>query len=283
MSGRIPNLISDGFAGLEAMLVEIDGVFDATSALDHFSHWSKIEEMGKWVVDLTPSRIGKPLVPELIGRQSEMALSSGYSANYSMVTCGGQSAAPLIFGMNKAAKNGQRLEMSSSISSKSVTILNFAVPSQTTQQMAADAVTQIDTRKPAPPAAFIVIPWEIGNDIYSGQTAQQAYENYRDYCLARQAAGAKVIAITVCDRNQSTPGGLNPTQFRAEIAAANALLTANYSSFADALVNSNDVPALADASNFSDGIHPDGTDLQGLAPLIEAAILEITAQALGGE
>jgi len=170
-----------------------------------------------------------------------------------------------------------------SISSKSVAIFNFAVASQNTRQMAADAVTQIDIRKPAAPAAFIVIPWEIGNDIYSGQTAQQAYENYRDYCLARQAAGAKVIAITVCDRNQSTPGGLNPTQFRAEIAAANALLTANYSSFADALVNSNDVPALADASNFSDGIHPDGTDLQGLAPLIEAAILEITAQALGGE
>lgn len=119
MGGRIPNLIPDGFAGLEAMLGEIDGVFDATSALDHFSHWPKIEEKGKWVVDLTPSRIGKPLVPELIGRQSEMALSSGYSANYSMVTCGGQSAAPLIFGMNKAAKNGQRLEMSSSISSKS--------------------------------------------------------------------------------------------------------------------------------------------------------------------
>ena len=119
MRGRIPNLISDGFAGLEAMLGEIDGVFDATSALDHVSHWPKIEEMGKWVVDLTPSRIGKPLVPELIGRQSEMSLSSGYSANYSMVTCGGQSAAPLIFGMNKAAKNGQRLEMSSSISSKS--------------------------------------------------------------------------------------------------------------------------------------------------------------------
>ena len=119
MRGRIPNLFSDGFAGLEAMLGEVDGVFDATSALDHFSHWPKIEEMGKWVVDLTPSRIGKPLVPELIGRQSEMALSSGYSANYSMVTCGGQSAAPLIFGMNKAAKNGQRLEMSSSISSRS--------------------------------------------------------------------------------------------------------------------------------------------------------------------
>lgn len=119
MKGRVPHLIADGFAGLASMLDELDGVFDATSALDHFSHWPRIEEAGKWVVDLTPSRIGRPLVPELIGRQSEMSLSSGYSANYSMVTCGGQSAAPLIFGMSKAAKNGLRLEMSSSISSRS--------------------------------------------------------------------------------------------------------------------------------------------------------------------
>jgi acetaldehyde dehydrogenase len=119
MRGRVPNLISNGFAGLEALLGEVDGVFDATSAQDHLSHWPKIEEMGKWVIDLTPSRIGKPLVPELIGRQSEMALSSGYSANYSMVTCGGQSAAPLIFGMSKATKKGLSLEISSSISSRS--------------------------------------------------------------------------------------------------------------------------------------------------------------------
>lgn len=119
LKSRIPNIITNGFVGLEPMLEELDGVFDATSALDHLTHWPIIESKGKWVVDLTPSRLGRPMVPELLGRHDSMALSSGYPVNYSMVTCGGQSAAPLIFGLGAAAKNGIRLEISSSISSKS--------------------------------------------------------------------------------------------------------------------------------------------------------------------
>jgi acetaldehyde dehydrogenase (acetylating) len=119
MKSRIPNLISNGFEGLEALLGGLDGVFDATSALDHLDHWPTIQTHGKWVIDLTPSRLGSPMVPELLGRHESMALSKGFSVNYSMVTCGGQSAAPLIFGMGKAAKGAVRLEISSSISSKS--------------------------------------------------------------------------------------------------------------------------------------------------------------------
>lgn len=119
MKTRIPNLISEGFDGLKSLLGELDGVFDATSALDHLSHWPKIKEHDKWVVDLTPSRLGKPVVPELLGRHKSMALSSVFSVNYSMVTCGGQSAAPLIFGMGMSVQGGVGLEISSSISSRS--------------------------------------------------------------------------------------------------------------------------------------------------------------------
>ncbi len=119
MKSRIPNLITNGFEGLDSMLDDLDGVFDATSALDHLSHWPTIQRHGKWVIDLTPSRLGFPMVPELLGRHESMALASSFSVNYSMVTCGGQSAAPLVFGMGKAAEGAVRLEISSSISSKS--------------------------------------------------------------------------------------------------------------------------------------------------------------------
>jgi acetaldehyde dehydrogenase (acetylating) len=119
MKGRIPNIVSTGISGLGSMLGELDGVFDATSAADHQVHWPLIESYDKWVIDLTPSRLGKPMVPELLGQHNSMALSSQYCVNYSMVTCGGQSAAPLIFGMGGAVKGGIGLEISSSIASKS--------------------------------------------------------------------------------------------------------------------------------------------------------------------
>ena len=117
--GKVENLISTGINGLMASGLEFEGIFDATSAFDHREHWESMSQKGKWMIDLTPSRIGKPFVPELRGKVSGMDLSKDFVANYSMVTCGGQSSAPLLYAMSQNATEISEVEVSSSIASLS--------------------------------------------------------------------------------------------------------------------------------------------------------------------
>ena len=117
--GQIKHIIINGIEGLIPHLNEIDGVFDATSAFDHFKHWEILSKADKWVIDLTPSKIGMPMVPVLMNRQSSMQLLFDKSSNYSMVTCGGQSSAPLIYALTEASVGISEVEVSSSIAALS--------------------------------------------------------------------------------------------------------------------------------------------------------------------
>ncbi len=119
MEGRIPHLISDGIVGIAKVLDLVDGVFDATSAFDHRAHWEVLSAAGKWVIDLTPSKIGVPMVPVLIGRAASMNLIPEKVANYSMITCGGQSSAALVYAMSVNSSRVAQVEVSSSIASLS--------------------------------------------------------------------------------------------------------------------------------------------------------------------
>lgn len=111
--------IDSGIEGLIPFLDEIDGVFDATSAFDHHGHWEVLSEAGKWVIDLTPSKIGLPIVPVLMNKIPAMHLQSDSSSNYSMVTCGGQSSAPLLYALTVASTGISEVEISSSIAALS--------------------------------------------------------------------------------------------------------------------------------------------------------------------
>jgi len=111
--------IDSGIEGLIPFLDEIDGVFDATSAFDHHGHWEILSEAGKWVIDLTPSKIGLPIVPVLMNKIPAMHLQSDSSSNYSMVTCGGQSSAPLLYALSVASIGISEVEISSSIAALS--------------------------------------------------------------------------------------------------------------------------------------------------------------------
>jgi len=117
--GQVKYLISNGIEGLLPYLAEIDGAFDATSAFDHLSHWKALEKAGKWTVDLTPSKIGSPVVPVLIGKIPGISLAKEVTSNYSMVTCGGQSSAPILFAVAKASDRIIEVEISSSIAALS--------------------------------------------------------------------------------------------------------------------------------------------------------------------
>jgi acetaldehyde dehydrogenase (acetylating) len=119
MAGRVPFLLTDGIGSLDSHWSQIDGVFDATSADGHSENWIHIQRNQKWAIDLTPSRIGTPYVPVLSGRVKSVSLQNINDANYSMVTCGGQSSAPIVHGISKFAKKISEVEVSSSIASLS--------------------------------------------------------------------------------------------------------------------------------------------------------------------
>src|SRR5436309_9872067 len=54
--------------GVEAILRDpdcCDVVFDATAARDHLHHWPLLERLGKFVVDMTPAKIGAMCVPAI--------------------------------------------------------------------------------------------------------------------------------------------------------------------------------------------------------------------------
>jgi acetaldehyde dehydrogenase len=111
--------IGNGIEGLIPYLNEVEGVFDATSAFDHQKHWEILSKAGKWVIDLTPSKIGLPIVPVLMNKTPVMHLQSENSSNYSMVTCGGQSSAPLVYALTVASTGISEVEISSSIAALS--------------------------------------------------------------------------------------------------------------------------------------------------------------------
>jgi acetaldehyde dehydrogenase (acetylating) len=117
---RVPFVISGGLDDFLPQIDLIDGVFDATSAFDHERHWNEMEARGKWIIDLTPSRLGVPIVPSLIGKAGFMQIQSGRNAaDYSMVTCGGQSSAPLLFAVAVNSRGIEEVEVSSSIAALS--------------------------------------------------------------------------------------------------------------------------------------------------------------------
>ncbi|NTW42729.1 MAG: acetaldehyde dehydrogenase (acetylating) [Cellulomonadaceae bacterium] len=114
--GRVPHLTDGGLAGLEPLFDEIDIFFDATSADSHREHWERLQALGKYVVDLTPSRVGAAFVPGVLGHGDQ---PSKPERNMSMVTCGGQASVPMVSALAHFATSVEYIEVSSSIASLS--------------------------------------------------------------------------------------------------------------------------------------------------------------------
>ncbi|EKE14745.1 MAG: hypothetical protein ACD_12C00312G0002 [uncultured bacterium] len=91
-------------------------VFDATSAESHILHAPILKRLKKFVIDMTPSRIGKMCVPSL---NLEGSLKEN---NINMVSCGGQATTPIAKAIMKINPNTEYIEIVSSISSKSAGI-----------------------------------------------------------------------------------------------------------------------------------------------------------------
>lgn len=111
------------------------------------------------------------------------------------------------------------------------------------------------------------------NDLFFGKTGAQAYTDYVTYCQGAQAAGHRVIAMTMIDR------AITGSWTRADMLAFNTSVRANWATFADALVD----PSVADSrfdddtsAVFADGVHPNDLGHSILHPLIKTAMDSLT-------
>ncbi len=91
-------------------------VFDATSAESHLYNAPILKKLKKFVVDMTPSRIGKMCVP-ILNLESSLK-----EHNINMVSCGGQATTPIAKVIMKINPDTEYIEIVSSISSKSAGI-----------------------------------------------------------------------------------------------------------------------------------------------------------------
>lgn len=102
-----------GFYELIEMSDSYDLVFDATSAKDHIKHWSALKNLGKKVIDMTPSNIGRMLIPAI-----NIEDATRYQ-NVNMVSCGGQASVPVAWAIKETQEHVDYIEVVSSIASKS--------------------------------------------------------------------------------------------------------------------------------------------------------------------
>ena len=93
-----------------------DIVFDATSAEAHLKHAPILKKLGKFTIDMTPSRVGKMCIP-FLNLNECMNVD-----NVNMVTCGGQATAPLIYTIMQVHPEIEYVEIVASIASKSAGI-----------------------------------------------------------------------------------------------------------------------------------------------------------------
>ncbi len=109
---------------------DIDLVFDATSAQDHYTNSKIFRELGLIAIDLTPSRVGKMCIPAV---NMQDCLEED---NLNMVTCGGQASIPLAYAIASVNKQIEYIETISSIASRSAgpaTRINLDEYLQTTE------------------------------------------------------------------------------------------------------------------------------------------------------
>lgn len=93
-----------------------DIVFDATSAQGHLYNAPILKKLKKFVIDMTPSRIGKMCIP-IINLEKSLK-----EVNINMVSCGGQATTPIAQAIMKVHPKTKYIEIVSSIASKSAGI-----------------------------------------------------------------------------------------------------------------------------------------------------------------
>lgn len=115
--------------------------------------------------------------------------------------------------------------------------------------------------------------WAGVNDLLTTADSAATIEgNISTWCLARQAAGFKVIVFTILPSNYGT----KPPDFDTRRAALNNLLLANWASYADAIVDVGNNATLSDPNDttyyFSDKLHLKTVGHAIVETMVKAAI-----------
>lgn len=106
---------AEGVDGLLPYIKE-DGVqiaFDATSAYVHAENSRKLNELGVFMVDLTPAAIGPLCVPPVNLNELESTM------NVNMISCAGQATIPIVHGVSRV-QSVEYAEIIASLASKSI-------------------------------------------------------------------------------------------------------------------------------------------------------------------
>ena len=104
---------AEGISFIEKNPFCCDIVFDATSSSAHLVHAPILERLNKFVIDLTPAKIGKMCVPVV---NMDDAI---YENNVNMITCGGQASLPIAHAIALTHDEVDYIEVVSSIASRS--------------------------------------------------------------------------------------------------------------------------------------------------------------------
>ncbi|MEU6934631.1 acetaldehyde dehydrogenase (acetylating) [Streptomyces sp. NPDC046385] len=150
-----------GTRGIESLLEAPEPfgiVFDATNAMAHAEHAERLTLSGTKLVDLTPSKVGRMVIPSVNG---EEVLNSD---DINMISCGGQASIPILHAITQSHRVDY-VEVVTTAASPSVgrsTRLNLDEYIETTQDAVRDFTGVKDVKailniSPArPPATFRV-------------------------------------------------------------------------------------------------------------------------------
>ena len=166
---------------------------------------------------------------------------------------------------NSLTTQGYPLILNGLLTAKS-SVVQYGVGGQTTTQMASDVSSQIDVLYKAGRKNYL-IAWEVGNDIYGGGKAYDAYVRFAAYCNARRAIGWTVIALTC-------PPRINVNDDTLQL--ANSYLLANYATFCDKIVDTRSDSRLATITNTywtTDSIHLNTAGYTVIANLVKQKII----------
>jgi acetaldehyde dehydrogenase len=153
---------ANGIESLVAASRPFDIVFDATNAMAHAEHWARLRPFGTTLIDLTPSMVGRMVVPTV------NAGDASAHANVNLISCGGQTAIPVLHRLSQRYRPDY-IEVITTAASRSVgraTRLNLDEYIETTQD-AVRAFTGVDRVKtivnlsPARPAAMFRVAMSI--------------------------------------------------------------------------------------------------------------------------
>jgi len=157
---------------------------------------------------------------------------------------------------------------------------NVATSGQTLSDMTTDAAAQVDPKRdPSQPLCAVVI-WGGTNDIYFGASGATAYSRLVTYCQARQAAGFKVVALTMLPRsNVGVPVG-----FETDRTTFNTSVRADWRTFADALADVAADARIGDAGDEldttyydADKVHMNNTGYGVVAGIVRDALYTLIA------